>query len=133
MKIAVPLDGENFCEHFGGATQFMLVDQEGSMIDTVRSEILPSPEHKPGALPRWLAAHKVTDVVAFSMGERALTLLTSAGIKTYLAELPATPSELALSCLRGTLSHLDRNNTHCHGHHHDDEHHHHDHDHECHH
>lgn len=126
MKIAIPLVGKNYSEHFGEAQQFMLFTTNPSSGLLNLPEVLPAPAHKPGVRPRWLAGQGVTAVVATAIGERALKLLANAGIDTYLVEMTASPSELASYCLQGMLPRLDPTNSHCHGgHNHGD-------DHECH-
>lgn len=127
MKIAIPMVGDRFSEHFGEAQQFMVVKTNRSSGRLDLPVVLPAPVHKPGVRPRWLARQQVTSVVASAIGERALTLLANAGIETYLAEDLSSPLELAASCLQGTLPRLDSTNSRCHGgRHHGD-------DHECHH
>lgn len=122
MKIAVPVAGGVYAEHFGGAEAFVVHEADTASGRLTGRQELPAPEHKPGAWPRWLAEQKVNAVVATAIGERALLLLGSAGIETYVGEGSTDPGELALACLRGQLVRLDRNNSQCHGHDHDHEH-----------
>ncbi len=128
LKIAIPMADGEFCEHFGGAKEFLIL--EGSEVHgqvTARQQ-LAAPEHQPGTLPKWLATQQIDVVVVSAIGERALIMLAEAGIETRLAAEGMNPSELAIACLQGKLPRVNRENSRCQGGHHD-----HEHGHECHH
>jgi predicted Fe-Mo cluster-binding NifX family protein len=126
MKIAIPMAGGGFSEHFGGAKELLIFagDRETGRID--HREIFTAPEHQPGSLPRWLEQLKVDAVVASAIGERALIMLSDAGIEVFLAADGMPPSGLATACLLGKLPRANQENSRCGGHHDHDEH-------ECHH
>jgi predicted Fe-Mo cluster-binding NifX family protein len=129
VRIAVPAADGGFCEHFGGAKEFMIFEGHGEGGGFARSEGLAAPEHKPGSLPAWLERQGVTAVVASAIGERALLMLADAGIRVFLGQPGVAPALLAAACRAGTLPPVNRQNTRCNG-----EHHHHDHaGHSCHH
>jgi predicted Fe-Mo cluster-binding NifX family protein len=119
-----------FCEHFGGAQEFLILEGIPAQGRVTASRRLAAPEHQPGALPRWLAAQQVEAVVVSAIGERALIMLADAGIATRLANEGMGPSELAVACLLGKLPRANRENSRCKGghHHHEDGH---EHGHEC--
>lgn len=99
---------------------FELDSKEGTL---GAGSLHPAPEHKPGALPKWLATNEVNAVIVSSIGERALMLLDKSGIKTFLAGDVVSPNELVAACVRGDLPIANKDNTQCNSHHHDhDEH-----------
>ena len=122
MKVVIPMADGVFCEHFGGAQEFLVI--AGDQLDD--GDLFTAPEHKPGALPKWLMEQKVDALVASAIGERALILLADAGIEVFLANGTTEPFELASAICTGSLLRANLENTRCRGHH--------DHEgHECHH
>lgn len=120
MKIAVPMAGGGFCGHFGAARDFWIFDAVGG--EPGEGARRPAPEHKPGALPSWLAQQGVDAVVVTAIGERALYMLADAGIETFLAEGETDPVLLVRVCLRGRLRRATGENSGCDGSHHDHSH-----------
>ncbi len=129
LKIAIPMAEGVFSEHFGGAKEFMVFEINRETKSFGAGELFPAPEHKPGALPKWLATHKMNAVIVSSIGERALLMLAHAGIDAFLSEGDLTPSELVSSFLQEKLTQATKDNHRCHGGHHDHDH---DHDHDGH-
>jgi predicted Fe-Mo cluster-binding NifX family protein len=119
MKIAIPMAGGQFSEHFGGAKEFLVFEADPHAESVGAGALIFAPEHKPGALPEWLAAQKVDAVIASAIGERALLMLAAAGIETYLSGGESAPSELAAACLLGKLPRANQENSRCKGPHHD--------------
>lgn len=132
LKIAIPMANGEFCEHFGGAKEFIILEGAPEQGQVTTSQRLAAPEHQPGVLPRWLATQQIDVVVVSAIGERALIMLAEAGIETRLAAEGMGPSELAVACLQGKLPRVNGENSRCKGGHHDHEHEH-GHGHECHH
>jgi predicted Fe-Mo cluster-binding NifX family protein len=134
LRIAIPMADGAFCEHFGGAREFLILEGIPALGRVTARRRLAAPEHQPGALPRWLAAQEVEAVVVSAIGERALIMLADAGIETRLAAEGMGPSELAVACLLGELPRVNGENSRCQGgqHHHEHGHeHHHGHGHGC--
>lgn len=123
LRIAIPMNGEKFSEHFGGAKEFLIFDAAGEAPGAPNRH--PAPEHKPGALPEWLAGQKVDAVIASAIGERALLMLADAGIDTFLADPALAPADMATACLLGKLGRANQENSRCNGEHH------HEHDNHC--
>ncbi|MCX7827756.1 MAG: NifB/NifX family molybdenum-iron cluster-binding protein [Thermanaerothrix sp.] len=100
MKIAIPVEGQNLCRHFGHAPHFLVATTEGS--EVTAKELLDNPGHEMGRIPAWLAEIGVRAVISGGMGERAVNLLRSKGIEVYLGV--TGPAELALEMfLNGKL------------------------------
>lgn len=80
--VAVPVEGEALCVHFGGAPAmaFFEVDPERRVI--LGREDHETPEHAPGVLPRWVADRGADYVICGGIGERAVIMLAEAGIRT---------------------------------------------------
>lgn len=119
IKIAVPMAGGRFSEHFGGAREFLIFEADSRESTPGPGELFRAPEHKPGSLPEWLAGRRVDMVIASAIGERALIMLADAGIETYLAVGNPEPSVLATACLSGKLPRANPGNSRCNGDHHD--------------
>ena len=119
MKIAIPMAGGKFSEHFEGAREFLVFHMDRHAGSFGPGELLPAPEHKPGSLPEWLATQKMDAVIASAIGERALLMLANAGIETYLSGGESDPSGLAAACLLGKLPRANQENSRCNGSHHE--------------
>jgi ATP-binding protein involved in chromosome partitioning len=128
MKIAIPMAEGKFSEHFGGAKAFLIFEGNLKTQRLGGKDVFGAPEHKPGALPKWLEEQQVDALVSSAIGERALKILEKAGIDVFLADGDTEPSALATACLSGRLVRANIENTRCHGDHHD-----HGDGHECHH
>lgn len=128
IKIAIPMADGAFSEHFGGTKVFRVFEGNRLTSRLGSDKVLAAPEHKPGSLPKWLEQQKVDAVVVSAIGERALVILSDAGIEAFLADGDLQPEALATACLSGKLVRANKENSRCGGHHD------HDHDgHECHH
>ena len=78
MRIAVPIAGGQFCQHFGGAESFALftADEEARTI-TGREDARP-PAHERGVFPAWLRDQGVKTVLA-GVRDAAVEELAHAG------------------------------------------------------
>ena len=130
IKIAIPMADGAFCEHFGAAKEFLILEGSQAHGQVTARQQLAAPEHQPGSLPKWLATQQIDVVVVSAIGERALIMLAEAGIETRLAAEGMNPSALAIACLEGKLPRVNNENSRCKGGHHD---HGHELGHECHH
>jgi predicted Fe-Mo cluster-binding NifX family protein len=103
MRIAIPLADGRLSMHFGHCERFALVDVDEEAKTILGKEELPSPEHEPGLLPRWLAQQGAQVIIAGGMGMRAHDLFAQSGIKVVVGAPADTPEALATSYLEGTL------------------------------
>ena len=113
VRVAVPLAGGRFFPHFGGAREFLLVDCELPSGRAASEKHWPAPEHAPGRFPRWLSEMKVNAVVAADMGERAVKILTAAGIRTCFCGDGCEVMAAAAKCARGELPPIGPENMRC--------------------
>ncbi len=121
-KIAIPVeDNGNLNTHFGHSTLFEIFTVEDNKV--VSSQKLVPPPHTPGAIPKWLVANHITDVIAGGIGEKATKILEHFGVNVHKGAGVGPAMELAAAFINNSLELSDEN---CrHDHHHD--HHHHDH------
>lgn len=125
MKIAIPHENGRLHGHFGGCREFAVVQVDAEKRVTLNTDVLPAPEHKPGAFPRWLREQGVEVVIAGGIGQRALANFAHHGI-TVRAGIPEARIEaLVAAYLSGALPQTPNGCEH-HGQHPDHNHHHHD-------
>ena len=103
MKYAVPVSGGVLSQHFGHCEQFALIDADEEKKEIVRSELLDSPGHEPGRLPKYLAEKGVNVVIAGGMGSRAQALFQQSGINVVIGAVAKDPEQAVLSYLNGSL------------------------------
>jgi len=124
IRIALPMQGAAFCEHFGGASHFRLIDADRTTLHIISQTDLEAPEHVPGAFPAWLAQQGVQAVIVGGIGKRAVQLFIASGIPVFIAKPGLTPEDLVAQQLEGGLTEANLEAC-CPGHGHD-----HDHDHD---
>ena len=103
MRYAVPVSGGGVSPHFGHCEQFALIDVDEERKVIVKKELVPSPGHEPGLLPKWLAEEGVSIVIAGGMGSRAQNLFQQNRIAVILNVLESDPEKAVRDCLAGTL------------------------------
>lgn len=135
MKIAIPHENGRLHGHFGGCSEFALVQVDLEKKVALRTDVLPAPEHQPGAFPRWLREQGVEVVIAGGIGRRALANFAHHGITVRAGTPEASVEQLVAAYLNGQLTvtpdgcehhghHHDHEHDHHHGHHHGHHHHH---------
>jgi predicted Fe-Mo cluster-binding NifX family protein len=85
VKIAIPVQDRRLHDHFGGCRQFAVVEVDPEKKTTLSTNVLPTPEHQPGAFPRWLRELGVGTVIAGGIGRRALAIFAQHGIVIWAA------------------------------------------------
>jgi predicted Fe-Mo cluster-binding NifX family protein len=90
--------------HFGHCEQFALFDVEDQKKEIINKELITSPEHQPGLLPRWLAEKGVAVIIAGGMGPRAQDIFHQNGISVVLGAMEIDPEKAVLSHINGTLT-----------------------------
>ncbi len=86
MRIAVPAVDDRGLEsevsgHFGRAKYFVFVDVEDNEIKGAEVVKVPFEEHGPGDLPRFVKEHGGDVVLAYGMGQRAISFFNELGIE----------------------------------------------------
>lgn len=125
IKIAIPHENGRLHGHFGGCREFALVDLDTEKKVVLRTEVLPAPDHQPGAFPRWLREQGVEVVIAGGIGKRALEIFARHGIAVRAGTPDARIEVMVASFLSGQLTaspagceHHGHDHDHGHGHHH---------------
>ena len=104
MRYAVPVSGGIMSPHFGHCEQFALFDVAEDKKEIISQELLASPHHQPGLLPRWLAGQGVSVVIVSGMGPRAHSIFNQNGIRVILGAMESDPEKAVLSHIDGTLA-----------------------------
>jgi predicted Fe-Mo cluster-binding NifX family protein len=104
MRVAIPIEGQRLCAHFGHCTLFALLDVDEETQRVVASQTVTPPPHAPGVLPEWLKQQRVDVVIAGGMGSRAQALFTSAGVQVVTGAPEETAEALALAYVSGNLA-----------------------------
>lgn len=117
QKLAIAADGPLVAAHFGHCREYLIADvDEGTVRQQVR---IPSPEHSPGMLPRYLANLGVTCVLAGGMGSRAQDAFAQNGIQVVVG-VSGPVNDASDAWLRGALQGGESSCNHSgcgHGHH----------------
>lgn len=103
VKVAVPVAGGQFSEHFGAADGFLIFESGGEGADSLVERRLQAPPHERGAFPAWLRSLGVSAVLAGGMGPRAQQMFQASGIDLILGIAGGTPRSLVEAYLRGEL------------------------------
>jgi len=104
MRFAVPVTGGTMSPHFGHCEHFALIDVDEQSKKILRKELVPSPGHQPGLLPRWLAEQGVSLVIAGGMGSRAQSLFQQNNIEVIIGTMENDPEKAVLNYLNGQLA-----------------------------
>ena len=104
MRFAVPVNGGVLSAHFGHCEHFALFDVDEQSKKILKKELVPSPGHEPGLLPKWLAEQGVNFIIAGGMGSRALDLFRQNNIGVVMGTMESDPEKAVLSYLDGVLT-----------------------------
>jgi ATP-binding protein involved in chromosome partitioning len=104
VRYAVPVSSGMVSAHFGHCEHFALIDVDEQRKEIVGKELIPSPGHEPGLLPKWLADEGVSVVIASGMGSRAQGLFQQNRIQVIIGALDSDPERVVLNYLDGTLA-----------------------------
>ena len=103
MRIAIPIVGGRLAQHFGHCEEFALIEVDVDKQEIIQKELLDSPPHQPGLLPRWLAQRGADLIIAGGMGQRAISLFTENGIQVMVGAPAADAEVIVKSYLDGSL------------------------------
>ncbi|MFP3867174.1 MAG: iron-sulfur cluster carrier protein MrpORP [Desulfobacteraceae bacterium] len=101
QKFAIPVDNERLAEHFGHASQFVLVTVKDH--DILNQETVTPPPHEPGVLPAWMEELGVTHIFAAGMGAKARELFNQKGVEVITGVPLLPPKELLQQYFDKTL------------------------------
>ncbi|BAX78426.1 NifB/NifX family molybdenum-iron cluster-binding protein [Labilibaculum antarcticum] len=109
-KIAIPVLNGQINNLIGDTQQFYVCKIVKNSI--VEEKVLSPPDHEPGVYPKWLAEIGVTNVIAESMGHKAMALFNQNKINVFVGVSIKTPKELVMDLLNGTLETNDNSCSH---------------------
>jgi len=105
MRIALPLSGGVFSQHFGQSTAFWICDVQQNPPAISGGRELPMPEAGGcGVIPAMLAQAGVNLVIAGGMGAGAVQNLARCGIEVITGVADGTPQQIAQEYLAGRLT-----------------------------
>lgn len=96
-KIAIPIENNLLCAHFGHAQHFIIFETEDGKI--ISENTLKPPPHEPGVLPQWLSDLGVSNLIAGGIGQRAISIFNSFGIEVIFGVPSKSPKELVTEYL----------------------------------
>lgn len=104
IKIALPVAGNQFSTHFGGAEKFIVFEVDEGKKKIISSNEEFPPPHATGTFPEFLKSLKVDIVLAGGMGPRAVSMLESFGLKVILGIQNSTdPKKIVSDYLEGKI------------------------------
>ena len=103
MKVAIPMVGGQFSEHFGGAEAFGLFEVDETKKTIVSKTIVEAPPHEKGAFPVWLRDQGASVILAGGMGPRAVQMFEQFGIKVVAGVAGSDPVTLVEAFLSDQL------------------------------
>jgi predicted Fe-Mo cluster-binding NifX family protein len=103
MKIAIPTANGLLCPHFGHCDEFTFVNTNSDTKEITGIQVIPSPEHEPGLLPRWVHENGADIVIAGGMGVRARDIFAENGVQVVVGAPVASPEEVVKAYLDGSL------------------------------
>lgn len=115
-KIAIPIAGKQFCDHFGHCEEFAIFEILENQVKEMKT--VNPPAHQPGAYPRFLAEKGVSTIIAGGMGVKAQDIFAANNIEVIMGVVPDTPEKLVAFYLNGELEDGNNRCDHPHGHSH---------------
>ncbi len=101
--IAVPVAGGVVSMHFGHCDEFVLFGVNEDTKQIIRTEVLSSPPHEPGILPKWLHEKGANLIITGGMGSRAQQLFAQHGVKVVTGVKSEEPETAVQAYLAGDL------------------------------
>lgn len=120
MKIAIATDNNQVSAHFGRCSRYTIFDVDDQKITA--KNIVDTPEHQPGVLPRFLHEKGVELVIAGGMGPKAQTLFDAMNIQQIIG-IAGRVDDVILDFISGALQGGESLCSHGKDHHHDCNHH----------
>lgn len=103
MRIVVPTVNGRVCQHFGHCEALAVVDVEPGNGSVTGIQMVKTPPHEPGLLPRMLRDLGAEVLITGGIGSRARILLEDYGVNVIAGISSGTPEQLAQSFAAGRL------------------------------
>ena len=101
LRLAVPVRGQQFCEHFGRSDGFFLCEAKEDRSGVEQPRIVHRPKARCESLPDWLTELAVDVVLVGGIGSVGRRLLEEKGILVQTGHRGLDPAEIARAFLRG--------------------------------
>ncbi|KPJ51998.1 MAG: chromosome partitioning protein ParA [Planctomycetes bacterium DG_58] len=103
MRIALPMANGRLAMHFGHCQEFVFVDVDPQTKGITGKSSEAAPGHQPGLLPRWLAEHGASVIIAGGMGSRAQSLFAQQNIQVVVGAPSLDAESLVQQYVDGVL------------------------------
>jgi predicted Fe-Mo cluster-binding NifX family protein len=100
MRICIPAEGDEVSQHFGHTPEFVIFTVEDGKV--VSKEVLRSPGHEPGLIPRLMGENGVDVVITGGLGRRAQGMFDEMGIRV-ISGVSGSIEDAIRGFLDGTL------------------------------
>ena len=104
MRLAIPCEGNQVCEHLGCAAQFLFVDANLAAGRIEKTETLAAPPQQSSRLPQWVAAQGADVVLAVGMGGKTAEHFSRQGVDVVVGMMRRDPYQVVEDYLGGMLS-----------------------------
>jgi predicted Fe-Mo cluster-binding NifX family protein len=86
MKIAIPMDSDKVCPHFGRAPFFLMINVDDEITNTKIVNNVPCDGQGHGKAVEILLKEKPDAVICINMGKNSRERLSKKGVKIYMCE-----------------------------------------------
>jgi predicted Fe-Mo cluster-binding NifX family protein len=100
-RFAIPTTNGKLCSHLGRCEKFVIVEVEEEKI--LNEYLINSPEHQPGAYPKFLAEKGVNIIIAGGMGPDAHRIFQRNNIEVFIGVCLEKPKNLVKNYLNDEL------------------------------
>ena len=105
MKVALSINNHRISDHFGHCEYFVVYEVENNEI--MGNQVMKTPPHEKGLIPKFLKNHDVDVVIAGGIGKMAVDLLNSFGITCYIG-VSGEANEVIEKYLKGELKSTEK-------------------------
>jgi len=100
-RVAVPVVKGHLSEYFGQCSHYEIYEIDGENVKSEEIEIPPKEDIT--KLPEWAASEGITDIIAYKINKRIITLFTSFRINLFVGIPINTPRNLIEDYINGRL------------------------------
>ena len=100
-RVAVPVVKGHLSEYFGQCNHYKIYEIDGENVKS--KEIKTPPKGDITKLPEWAASKRITDIIAYKIDKRIITLFTSFRINLFVGIPINFPRNLIEDYINGNL------------------------------
>lgn len=100
-RVVIPIDGDRLSEYFGQCNHYKIFEVNDSEVikEEIEVPLIPDVEF----LPEWAAERGVTDIIAYKVDKRIISMFALQKIHLYVGVRKSTPQDLIREFLDGHL------------------------------